>query len=190
MAGIQDPESRGTMIFAWWMTCLSDAYASAYYRRKPVLDDEDYDIDFYTVDPVPDMTDSSPSPREQLEVSQRRFIFIKAVRLTALNFDVFLGLVLGTMFPISVNCPLDATNSRFITLPLFRLNRDTIGPPMHWHVLRVRCHVSCGDQLLIPTVFRTKVYASLRMHSLSGGMSTSTLLVCRATSRAHGISSQ
>jgi len=60
------------MIFAWWMTCISDAYASAYYRRKPVLDDDDYDIDFYTVDPVhPDMVDAqmpSPSPREQLEV--------------------------------------------------------------------------------------------------------------------------
>ncbi|KJA24069.1 hypothetical protein HYPSUDRAFT_136753 [Hypholoma sublateritium FD-334 SS-4] len=72
MTNIQDPESRGTMIFAWWMTCICDAYASAYYRRKPVLDDEDYDIDFYTVDPVhPDMLDPSaptPSPREQLEV--------------------------------------------------------------------------------------------------------------------------
>ena len=72
MANIQDPESRGTMIFAWWMTCISDAYASAYYRRKPNLDDDDYDIDFYTVDPInPDMVDSQtpvPSPREQLEV--------------------------------------------------------------------------------------------------------------------------
>ncbi|KAF8194249.1 hypothetical protein BJ912DRAFT_1021497 [Pholiota molesta] len=71
MANIQDPESRGTMIFAWWMTCICDAYASAYYRRKPVLDDDDYDIDFYTVDPVhADLLDSSaptPSPREQLE---------------------------------------------------------------------------------------------------------------------------
>lgn len=60
------------MIFAWWMTCICDAYASAYYRRKPVLDDDDYDIDFYTVDPVhADMLDSAaptPSPREQLEV--------------------------------------------------------------------------------------------------------------------------
>ncbi|PPQ89644.1 hypothetical protein CVT25_013831 [Psilocybe cyanescens] len=71
MANIQDPESRGTMIFAWWMTCISDAYASAYYRRKPVLDDDDYDIDFYTVDPVNmEMSDGQapmPSPREQLE---------------------------------------------------------------------------------------------------------------------------
>ncbi|KAF8158327.1 hypothetical protein B0H34DRAFT_450332 [Crassisporium funariophilum] len=71
MANIQDPESRGTMIFAWWMTCICDAYASAYYRRKPILDDDDYDIDFYTVDPInPDMTDPQgpvPSPREQLE---------------------------------------------------------------------------------------------------------------------------
>lgn len=164
MANIQDPESRGTMIFAWWMTCLSDAYASAYYRRKPVLDDEDYDIDFYTVDPVPDLTDSSPSPREQLEVSRRRFIFIKAVRLTAPILTFSLVLVFGTMFPITVDCPLEATNRRYISFILFYMNRDTIGPPMHWHVLPVRCHVSCGDQLLIPTVFRTKVYASSRMH--------------------------
>lgn len=72
MGNIQDPESRGTMIFAWWMTCISDAYASAYYRRKPVLDDDDYDIDFYTADPInTEMTDGqpAPSPREQLEVS-------------------------------------------------------------------------------------------------------------------------
>ncbi|KXN88208.1 hypothetical protein AN958_07667 [Leucoagaricus sp. SymC.cos] len=71
MGNIQDPESRGTMIFAWWMACISDAYASAYYRRKPVLDDDDYDIDFYTVDPVnPELVDTHtamPSPREQLE---------------------------------------------------------------------------------------------------------------------------
>ena len=60
------------MIFAWWMACISDAYASAYYRRKPVLDDDDYDIDFYTVGPSPqEQTDSAgtaPSTREQLEV--------------------------------------------------------------------------------------------------------------------------
>jgi hypothetical protein len=71
MVNIQDPEARGTMIFAWWMACLCDAYASVYYRRKPVLDDEDYDIDFYTADPVsPESADKAqvPSPREQLEV--------------------------------------------------------------------------------------------------------------------------
>ncbi|CCM05930.1 uncharacterized protein FIBRA_08169 [Fibroporia radiculosa] len=72
MSNIQDPEARGTMIFAWWMACLADAYRSVYYRRKPMLDDDDYDIDFYTVGPVPpDHLESSqatqPSPREQLE---------------------------------------------------------------------------------------------------------------------------
>lgn len=81
MANIQDPESRGTMIFAWWMACISDAYASAYYRRKPVLDDFDYDIDFYTVDPVnPELVDTHtamPSPREQLEV---RLLFLDICR--------------------------------------------------------------------------------------------------------------
>lgn len=68
------------MIFAWWMACISDAYASAYYRRKPVLDDNDYDIDFYTVDPVnPELVDTHatmPSPREQLEVSKLFLDFI------------------------------------------------------------------------------------------------------------------
>ena len=84
MANIQDPENRGTMIFAWWMTCLCDAYASAYYRRKPVLDDDDYDIDFYTAEPVSDSSDSlvnAPSPREQLEVSNSR-LFHDALYLT------------------------------------------------------------------------------------------------------------
>ncbi|KAF4577000.1 hypothetical protein EYR36_004985 [Pleurotus pulmonarius] len=71
MSTIQDPEARGTMIFAWWMACICDAYASAYYRRKPVLDDDDYDIDFYTADPVhleaAEPHSPLPSPREQLE---------------------------------------------------------------------------------------------------------------------------
>lgn len=60
------------MIFAWWMACICDAYASLYYRHKPILDDDDYDIDFYTVDPInPDGHDgTTPSPREQLEVRE------------------------------------------------------------------------------------------------------------------------
>ncbi|KAG6896452.1 hypothetical protein C0992_008175 [Termitomyces sp. T32_za158] len=61
------------MVFAWWMACFCDAYASAYYRRKPVLDDGDYDIDFYTGDPIiAGSMDAHgrplQSPREQLEV--------------------------------------------------------------------------------------------------------------------------
>ncbi|TFY60159.1 hypothetical protein EVJ58_g5325 [Rhodofomes roseus] len=71
MSNIQDPEDRGTMIFAWWMACLADAYRSVYYRRKPMLDDDDYDIDFYTVGPVApehlETQGTQPSPREQLE---------------------------------------------------------------------------------------------------------------------------
>ncbi|PCH40006.1 hypothetical protein WOLCODRAFT_116479 [Wolfiporia cocos MD-104 SS10] len=71
MSNIKDRETRGTMIFAWWMACLADAYRSVYYRRKPMLDDDDYDIDFYTVGPVPpehlESQGTQPSPREQLE---------------------------------------------------------------------------------------------------------------------------
>lgn len=70
MSGIEDPDARGTMIFAWWMACLADAYRSAYYRRKPMLDDDDYDIDFYIAEQANNSTAVSgfkPSPREQLE---------------------------------------------------------------------------------------------------------------------------
>jgi hypothetical protein len=69
MMKILDLEARGTMIFAWWMACICDAYASAYYRRKPVLDNDDYDIDFYTLDPIDELHGPMPSPREQLEVN-------------------------------------------------------------------------------------------------------------------------
>jgi hypothetical protein len=52
------------------MACLSDAYGAAYYRRKPLVEDDDYDVDFYTVDPVSMDPDgqSKPDPREHLEV--------------------------------------------------------------------------------------------------------------------------
>ncbi|KAI0322423.1 hypothetical protein OF83DRAFT_804844 [Amylostereum chailletii] len=70
ITSIRDPEARGTMIFAWWMSCLSDAYGSAYYRRKPQVEDADYDVDFYTADPVPldpDGQTVKADPREHLE---------------------------------------------------------------------------------------------------------------------------
>ncbi|KAF9242578.1 hypothetical protein BU15DRAFT_72694 [Melanogaster broomeanus] len=69
MAEIKDSETRGTMIFAWWMACLADAFSAFYYRRKPMLDDDDYDIDFYTVDPADQevLDPGKPSPRDQLE---------------------------------------------------------------------------------------------------------------------------
>ncbi|TFK52292.1 hypothetical protein OE88DRAFT_1807225 [Heliocybe sulcata] len=69
MSNIEDPEARGTMIFAWWMALLADAFGSAYYRRKPMLDDDDYDIDFYTAEPIPSGPSDgmTPSPREQYE---------------------------------------------------------------------------------------------------------------------------
>lgn len=59
---IRDTEARETMIFAWWMSCLADGFGSAYYRRKPLLDDEDYDIDLWTEDIA-----SNGSPAGQTE---------------------------------------------------------------------------------------------------------------------------
>ncbi|KAI6122479.1 hypothetical protein EDD16DRAFT_764512 [Pisolithus croceorrhizus] len=66
MIEIKDQDTRGRMIFAWWMACLCDAFSSFYYHRKPILDDDDYDIDFYTA--TRDGPDSAnASSREQLE---------------------------------------------------------------------------------------------------------------------------
>lgn len=66
MIEIKDQDTRGRMIFAWWMACLCDAFSSFYYHRKPILDDDDYDIDFYTA--ARDSPDSAnSSSREQLE---------------------------------------------------------------------------------------------------------------------------
>jgi hypothetical protein len=35
--GLLEPERRNTMVYAWWMACLADAFGSAYFRRKPML---------------------------------------------------------------------------------------------------------------------------------------------------------
>ncbi|KAI0081557.1 hypothetical protein K474DRAFT_1656349 [Panus rudis PR-1116 ss-1] len=71
---IEDYDVQGTMVFAWWMACLADAYRSIYYRRKPILDDDDYDIDFYTAEKAVSASadnfrgdNSQVSPREQLQ---------------------------------------------------------------------------------------------------------------------------
>src|ERR1700728_5409462 len=94
MTNIQDQEARGTMIFAWWMACLCDAYSSVYYRRKPVLDDDDYDIDFYTVDPVTPETGEKahgPSTREQLEVFIVVILLHSSLKFLPLVFGKFVG---------------------------------------------------------------------------------------------------
>jgi hypothetical protein len=72
------------------MACLSDAYGAAYYRRKPQVEDEDYDVDFYTVDPVSSDQDgqTKPDPREHLEV---RPLFL-IVRLFLILFVKVLGM--------------------------------------------------------------------------------------------------
>jgi hypothetical protein len=73
------------------MACLSDAYSAAYYRRKPQVEDEDYDVDFYTVDPVSmdQEGQTKPDPREHLEV--------RPVCLTFPNCSHLFFAVLGTL---------------------------------------------------------------------------------------------
>ncbi|KAF8587579.1 hypothetical protein K439DRAFT_1630576 [Ramaria rubella] len=41
-----EPERRNTMVYAWWIACLGDAFGALYFRRKPMLEDADYNIDF------------------------------------------------------------------------------------------------------------------------------------------------
>lgn len=71
------------------MACLSDAYGAAYYRRKPQVEDEDYDVDFYTVDPVSMDPDgqTKPDPREHLEVRQ---VFLRSSILSSSPIAQFL----------------------------------------------------------------------------------------------------
>ncbi|KIO24240.1 hypothetical protein M407DRAFT_26355 [Tulasnella calospora MUT 4182] len=39
----RQPQGQGALVFCWWIACLSDAIGAAYLRRKPLLDDDDYD---------------------------------------------------------------------------------------------------------------------------------------------------
>ncbi|KIJ53438.1 hypothetical protein M422DRAFT_154794 [Sphaerobolus stellatus SS14] len=45
-----EPDRRNTLIYAWWIACLADSFSSAYFRWKPTLEDNDYNIDFYPHD--------------------------------------------------------------------------------------------------------------------------------------------
>lgn len=59
------------------MTVFGDSYGSAYYQRKPILDDDDYDMDLYVADPITqDAQGNITSSREQLEVWITVFTFI------------------------------------------------------------------------------------------------------------------
>ncbi|KAF8610034.1 hypothetical protein BDV93DRAFT_4989 [Ceratobasidium sp. AG-I] len=45
VATIAADNSKGaSIVMSWWMACLADSFGSAYFRTKPVLDDEDYNI--------------------------------------------------------------------------------------------------------------------------------------------------
>lgn len=41
-----DEDIRTKMTYAWWMAVVSDAYAAVYWRRKPVIEDDDYDVEY------------------------------------------------------------------------------------------------------------------------------------------------
>lgn len=60
LASIQDEVERAQLAMTWWMVCMMDAHMSAFYRRKPHLDFEDYSCD----PPEPPSTppNAGPSP--------------------------------------------------------------------------------------------------------------------------------
>ncbi|KAG8809488.1 hypothetical protein FRC17_003423, partial [Serendipita sp. 399] len=41
-----DEHSRAMMTYAWFMALLSDAFAAVYWRKKPVIDEDDFDVGF------------------------------------------------------------------------------------------------------------------------------------------------
>lgn len=45
LATIQDESAKTQLAMTWWMVCMMDAHMSAFYRRKPHLDFEDYSCD-------------------------------------------------------------------------------------------------------------------------------------------------
>ena len=45
IVAIADEQERGSIVFAWWLAALADAHGAVYYRRMPLLTDEDYDIE-------------------------------------------------------------------------------------------------------------------------------------------------
>ncbi|KAF8339594.1 uncharacterized protein EI90DRAFT_2966748 [Cantharellus anzutake] len=40
-----DDVEWGTMVFCWWVVCLVDALCCSYFKKKPVLMDQDYDLE-------------------------------------------------------------------------------------------------------------------------------------------------
>ncbi|KAG8741933.1 hypothetical protein FRC12_015512 [Ceratobasidium sp. 428] len=45
VGSIPTNDSKGaSIVMSWWMACLADGFSSAYFRSKPILDDDDYNI--------------------------------------------------------------------------------------------------------------------------------------------------
>jgi hypothetical protein len=42
---IIDEQERGSVVFSFWYACLSDAHAALYFRKQPMLDVDDYNLE-------------------------------------------------------------------------------------------------------------------------------------------------
>jgi hypothetical protein len=173
MANFSDAENRGTIIFAWWMACICDAYSSVYYRRKPMLDDDDYDIDFYTAESTGSESDSQkpmPSPRVQLEVAFCHCI--PRLYLTSANSFWFVS----------------PSKSRMLRTKSTK--RDITAQHIHWQELRGKCHATCGSLLSNQTVSRTTLYVLSTKNCRIGEPSISNSLEFQMVYSQIGISSR
>ncbi|EJD39970.1 hypothetical protein AURDEDRAFT_187188 [Auricularia subglabra TFB-10046 SS5] len=69
LLSLSDPDLQGTMTFAWWMAVFADAYSAVYFRRKPLIEDHDTNVDFWHYDiprsQSPHQKTPSPSPEQQ-----------------------------------------------------------------------------------------------------------------------------
>ncbi|KAH7101631.1 hypothetical protein BKA62DRAFT_618416 [Auriculariales sp. MPI-PUGE-AT-0066] len=71
---IPDTALRSTMVFAWWVASITDAHSSAWFRRKPMIDEDDSNVDFYHFN-MPVITSS---PRPSLEEQQQYTLWYAA----------------------------------------------------------------------------------------------------------------
>ncbi|KAG8904857.1 hypothetical protein FRB99_001063 [Tulasnella sp. 403] len=88
----RQPEGQGTLIFCWWIACLSDAIGAAYLRRKPILDDDDYDTrDLAATSQFGSPADPVLPPGVQAAMC--RWLWIPASEADGIPYDNLVGLV-------------------------------------------------------------------------------------------------
>ncbi|KDQ20816.1 hypothetical protein BOTBODRAFT_26832 [Botryobasidium botryosum FD-172 SS1] len=107
--GVSGQNEKGTMEFCWWMACVADGLGSVYFRRKPFLDDDDYNIQEFKMDAMSGLVDPSDQATKsqvdewlhsyhELTVIVRKMsrrLWIPTTESEGIQFQVFYDLVAG-----------------------------------------------------------------------------------------------